>query len=162
MTNPSADRMVAWDNTDSDFEFVTVGSGLSYTHSTHTLAATAQAQSHSITFVVDGAGIVLGTGQKNPVKIPYGGTLQGWVMIASPASSSVTADVLRAADGAGLPSASIVGGGGTKPAISSGVENSSTNFTGWTSTTLTAKDNMAISLSGITTATYVSLTLYYQ
>src|SRR5215472_4938837 len=129
---------------------VTIGSGLTF--SGGTLAATATTQNHSVTFTVDGSGGVLTTGTKHAIKIPFGGTLQGWVMIASPASSSVTADVLRAADGAGLPVTSIVGGGGTKPAISSGVENSSTSFTGWTSTTITANDNLAFSLSGITNA----------
>jgi hypothetical protein len=161
MTDPNADQLVAWDDTDGDFEYVNVGTGLSYTHSSHTLAATAQAQSHAITFVVDGAGIVLGTGTKNPVKIPFGGTLTGWLLVAKP-SGSVTVDILRAADGAGLPVTSIVGGGGTKPSLSSAVENSSTSFTSWTSTTLTAKDNLAISLSGVSVSTYCALTLYYQ
>jgi hypothetical protein len=102
----------------------------------------------------------LTTGTKNPIKIPYGGTLTGWVLIGTP-SGSVTIDIFRAADGAGLPVTSIVGAG-TKPALSSAVENSATTFTSWTSTTLTAKDNLAISLSGITATTYVALTLYYQ
>ncbi len=117
---------------------------------------------HTVTFVMDGSGATLVAATGSWVKIPYGGTLQGWTIIASPASSSITCDILRAADGAGLPASSIVGGSGTKPAISSGVENSSTSFTSWTSTTLTAKDNLAITTSGITTATYVCLTLYYQ
>ena len=117
--------------------------------------------SHSVTFVVDGSGTVLTTGTKNPIKIPFGGSLVGWVMMCSP-SGSVTADVYRAADGAGLPVTSIVGGSGTKPAVSSNVENSSMSFTSWTSTTLAAKDNLAINLSGITTATYVELTLYFK
>jgi hypothetical protein len=117
--------------------------------------------SHTVTFYVDGSGAVLTNTTKNPIKVPYGGTLQGWTMMCSP-SGSVTADVLRAADGAGLPVTSIVGGSGTKPAISSNVENSSTSFTSWTSTTLTAKDNLAITLSGVATATYVELTLYYK
>lgn len=116
---------------------------------------------HSVTFAVDGSGTVLTTGTKNPIKIPYGGTLQGWVMTCKP-SGSVTADVYRSANGAGLPVTSIVGGSGTKPAVASNVENSSTSFTSWTSTTLTAKDNLAINLSGITTATYVQLTLYFK
>lgn len=118
-------------------------------------------EDHSVTFVVDGAGIVLGTGTKNPVKIPFGGTLQGWTATCKP-SCSITIDVLRAADGAGLPVTSIVGLTGTKPFITTAVENSSTDFTNWTSTTLAAKDNLAISLSGITAATYVELTLYYK
>lgn len=115
---------------------------------------------HSVTLVVDGGGIVLGTGTKNPVKIPYGGTLTGWVMMCKP-SGSVTADVFRATDGAGLPVTSIIGAG-TKPSITTDVENSSTSFTNWTSTTLTAKDNLAVDLSGITDATYVQLTLYFR
>jgi hypothetical protein len=93
--------------------------------------------------------------------VPFGGTLAGWVMTCKP-SGSVTADVFRSANTAGLPVTSIVGGSGTKPAVSTNVENSSTSFTSWTSTTITAKDNLCISLSGITTATYVQLTLYYQ
>lgn len=117
-------------------------------------------QSHDVTFVVDGSGGVLTAGTKHPIKIPYSGTLQGWLLIASP-SGSVTVDVFRAANGAGLPVTSIIGPG-TKPALSSAVENSSATFPSWTSTTLTAKDNLAISLSGISAVTYCALTLYYQ
>jgi len=123
--------------------------------------ATSSQVVHSVTFVVDGSGSVLTTGTKAYTKIPYGGTLQGWTLIGSP-SGSITIDIFRAADAAGLPVISIIGGSGTKPALASAVENSSTSFTSWTSTTLTAKDNMAISLSGITTTTYCALTLYFQ
>jgi hypothetical protein len=142
---------------------ITQGTGITVTNGagTITIAATAQAQTHAVTFTVDGSGAVLSTGTKAYTKIPYGGTLTGWLLIGSP-SGSVTIDIFRAADGAGLPVTSIIGGSGTKPALSSAVENSSTSFTSWTSTTLTAKDNMAISLSGISTTTYCSLTLYYQ
>jgi hypothetical protein len=116
---------------------------------------------HSITLYVDGAGSVLTTGTKNPFKSPYAGTLKGWTLMCKP-SGSVTVDIFRAADGAGLPTVSIVGGGGTKPAVSSNVENSSTSFTGWTSIALAQFDNLAIDLSGISTVTYVELTLYFQ
>lgn len=160
LTDPAANTLWGWDDTDNAIKFITIGSGLNYDHSTHTISTTAQAQNHAITFVCDGAGSVLTTGTKNPVKIPYGGTLTGWLLIGSP-SGSATVDIFRAADGAGLPVTSIVGAG-TKPALSTAVENSSTSFTSWTSTTLTAKDNLAISLSGVTSSTYVALTLYFQ
>ncbi len=114
----------------------------------------------SVTFVVDGQGSVLTTGTKNPGKIPYGGILVGWTLIGKP-SGSVTVDVFRAANSAGLPTVSIIGSG-TKPALSSAIENSSTSFTNWTSIALGDKDNLAISLSGISTVTYVELTLYYK
>jgi hypothetical protein len=115
---------------------------------------------HSVTFFVDGAGTALTAGIKNPIKIPYGGTLLGWTMMCKP-SGSVTADVLRAANGAGLPVTSIVGGG-TKPAVATNVENASASFAGWTSTVLTANDNLAINLTAAATATYCQLTLFYQ
>jgi Repeat of unknown function (DUF5907) len=140
---------------------ITLGTNLSMSGGTLNAAGGGGTSTHAVTFVADGMGTALTTGAKNPIKIPYGGTLTGWVLIGTP-SGSITIDILRAADGAGLPVTSIIGGGGTKPALSSAVENSSTSFTGWTSTTLTAKDNMAISLSGITAITYLALTLYYQ
>lgn len=125
------------------------------------LPATPATVTHAVTFVVDGAGQLITTGVKAYIKIPYGGTLQGWDLIGAPVGS-VTLDIYRATDTNGLPSASIVGGSGTKPALSSAVENKSTSFTNWTSTTLNAHDNLAVSLSGIVDTTYVALTLYYQ
>lgn len=133
-------------------------SGLEFTTAPAT-PTPAPSPTRKVTFVVDAAGGVLTTGAKNPTKILEGGTLQGWLLIAKPVGS-VTVDVLRAADG-GDPVTSIIGGG-TKPALSSARDNSSTSFPSWTSTTLTAKDNLTISLSGISTVTYCALTLYYQ
>ena len=115
---------------------------------------------HAVVFYVDGSGSVLTTGTKNPIKLPYGGTLKGWTLMGKP-TGSVTVDIFRATSGAGLPTTSIVGSG-TKPALSSAVENSSTSFTNWTSTSLMAGDNMAISLSGVSLVTYVVLVLYFQ
>jgi len=87
---------------------VTIGSDMNF-------ASGVLSAAHQVTFVVDGSGSVLTTGTKNPIKIPFGGVLQGWAMMCKP-SGSVTADIFRAVDGAGLPVTSIIGGGGTKPA----------------------------------------------
>jgi hypothetical protein len=116
---------------------------------------------HAVTFYVDGSGSTLTTGTKNPIKIPYGGTLKGWTLVAKP-SGSVTVDIYRSINNAGLPSVSIIGLTGTKPALASSVENSSTSFTNWTSTTLNEKDTLAINLSAVTGVTYCALTLYFQ
>jgi hypothetical protein len=115
---------------------------------------------HLITLYVDGSGSVLTTGTKNPVKIPIGGTLRGWTMTCKP-SGSVTVDIYRSANGAGLPTVSIVGAG-TKPAIASNVENLSNDLSSWTSTMITPADNLAVNLSGISTATYVEITLAFK
>jgi hypothetical protein len=117
-------------------------------------------QIFSATFVFGGLGSLLVAGIGDPIKVPFGGTLLGWTMMCSP-SGSVTADVVRAANGAGLPVTSIVGAG-VKPAISSNVENSGSNFTGWTSIVIADNDNLAINLSGISLVTYMELTLHYK
>ncbi len=129
---------------DTGFEAYTPGSGSSQ---------------QKVTFVIDGAGIVLTPGTKIPVKIDPGGTLSKWTITCKP-SGSVSVDLLRAANGAGLPVTSMTGIG-TKPAISSGVEAHNT-ITDWDFTTLTANDNLAITLSGISTVTQVVITFYWQ
>ncbi len=112
-----------------------------------------------VTFIVDGAGIVLSSGTKIPIKIEPGGTLSKWTITCKP-SGSVSVDLLRAANGAGLPVVSMTGVG-TKPSVSSGVENHGT-ITDWDSVTLATDDNLAVSLSGISTVTQVVVTFYWQ
>jgi len=122
----------------------------------------------AVSFAVDGGGSPLVTGVSVPVKIPYGGTLIGYTMMCSPAGA-ITFDVFRAADGAGLPTASIIGnagggpGTGTLPAIAAGVEGDSTTFTNWGSTTLAALDTLALNLTTVDgVVTKCSFVLYFQ
>lgn len=119
--------------------------------------------SNGVGFVVNGNGAAITTGVKTAyVKAPFGGTLTGWTLISSP-SGAITIDILRSADGAGLPATSIVGGGGTKPAVAAGTQNSSTSFTGWTSTAITALDNFTVEVTAADgTVTYANLILYYR
>jgi hypothetical protein len=107
------------------------------------------------------SGTVLTTGTKPFQKVKYAGSIVGWTLTCTP-SCSITVDLLRSADAGGIPTVSMIGTG-TKPAIASGLENKVTTApSDWTSTAITAYDNLAISLSGITAATQVSLDLYYQ
>jgi len=116
---------------------------------------------HSVSIPVQVAsGVITDPYTSNQIKTYYGGTLVAWTASCKP-SCSATIDILRSADGAGLPTVSIVGGG-TKPSLSSTTENSGATFTDWTSTTVTAKDNFAVTVSGITAAQYVNLTLWFQ
>ncbi len=114
-----------------------------------------------VTFDINGVGIVLGAGTKLPgIKISPGGTLFKWTMECTP-SGSVSVDLLRSADAAGVPSISMVGVG-TKPAISSNTESKGT-ITDWSvSTALASNDNLAVTLSGISSVTHVVITFYWQ
>lgn len=40
LVDPNADKILGWDDTDNATTFITIGSNLTYTHSTHTLSAT--------------------------------------------------------------------------------------------------------------------------
>ncbi len=118
-------------------------------------------QTKKITFGADTGGVnVITTGVKIPVKIDKGGTLQRWTMTCSP-SGSLTVDLLRSADTAGLPVTSMIGSG-TKPAISSSTEAKGTISDWTTSTTLSDDDNLTVSLSGVSTATKFVITFIWQ
>jgi len=39
LTDPGANTLLGWDDTDNTVQFLTIGSGLTYTHATHTLSA---------------------------------------------------------------------------------------------------------------------------
>jgi hypothetical protein len=39
LTDPNANRLIAWDDTDGSTQWVTIGTGLSYDHGTHTISA---------------------------------------------------------------------------------------------------------------------------
>lgn len=39
LTDPGANRILGWDTTDAGYQFFVIGSGLTYTHATHTLSA---------------------------------------------------------------------------------------------------------------------------
>ncbi len=114
-----------------------------------------------VTFAPEGRGIVLSSGTKLPgVKISPGGTLVKWTMECTP-SGSVSVDLLRSADGAGVPVLTMVGSG-TKPAISSNTEAKGT-ITDWTnSMVLNTNDNLVVTLSGITNVTSVTIVFYWQ
>lgn len=40
IADPNADRLFGWDDTDGSYQYITIGSNLSYDHATHTLSAT--------------------------------------------------------------------------------------------------------------------------
>jgi hypothetical protein len=130
--------------------------------------ANAGSSVHSVSFSFSGGGSPLTTGVSIPKKVGYGGTLVKYTFNCTP-SGSVTFNVFRSANGAGLPTASIInnagggGGTGTLPAIASGTEGTSTTFTNWGSTTITADDNLALNLTTVDGVVQgATLTLYYQ
>lgn len=113
----------------------------------------------TVSIVIDGGGSAITTGSPTmggaTVVIPSARTIVSWTVEAD-ASGSIVVDVLRA--NAGVPSASIVGGG-NKPTLSSAQFAGPTNVSGWTSTALAANDVLGFSVSSAATVTRVTVTL---
>lgn len=59
LTDPNADRLMGWDDTDGAVVFITLGSGLTYTYATHTLSASGGGGSSPFD---DGTAILKGSG----------------------------------------------------------------------------------------------------
>src|SRR5689334_10409504 len=62
---------------------------------------------HSVTLIIDGGGAALTATNGKMIPVLFSGTLTGYKMVCQP-SGSITCDILRSAQGAGIPTASIV------------------------------------------------------
>lgn len=65
IANPSADTLFGWDNTDTLQKYITIGTGLTYTHATHTLSSTGSGG--TVTSVSGTANRITSTGGATPV-----------------------------------------------------------------------------------------------
>jgi hypothetical protein len=116
---------------------------------------TALAANVDIGAAFDGGGSVL-TAKNIFVHVPCAMTINTWSIMADQ-SGSVTIDILRA--NAGIPSASIVGGG-TKPNLSSAQDSLDNAPASWTATTLAKDDWLKIEITGTpSSVTYLTFVL---
>lgn len=99
---------------------------------------------------INGNGAVVATGAVGEITIPYAGTITNWSLSADQSGSCVL-DIKRSAS-------SIIGGGGNHPTLSS-QQNATAAVSGWTSTSISAGDVLAYSVTSASTITRVTLTL---
>jgi hypothetical protein len=52
LSDPDANTLLGWDDTDGAHKFITLGSGLSYDHATHTISSTGGSVTYSKSFVI--------------------------------------------------------------------------------------------------------------
>lgn len=95
LSDPNADKLLAWDDTDNSTQFISLGSGLSYDHSTHTLSSTGgpgggDASTNTSTSVDSEIALFSGTGGKTLKRATQTGILK--------ASSGVIAAAVSGTD----------------------------------------------------------------
>jgi hypothetical protein len=114
------------------------------------------ARTASINFVIDGGGSVPSTGAWGQISVPVGCTVTGWVLTGD-ASGSAVVDVLRSTY-SGFPTTSSIAGT-DKPTLSSAQKNENLSISAWSSTSLSAGDQLQINLNSVTTCKRLNLTL---
>jgi len=133
--------------------FISGGTNLS-----DTFASTGHTHVGGITFVMDGGGSVISTGQKGYLISPYTGIITGWTIIAD-SVGSIVIDVWKDTYANYPPTIADTISGSEKPTLSSANKNTDSNLTTWT-TSFSAGDIFTINVDSVSTVTKVTLLLH--
>lgn len=106
-----------------------------------------QPKTTSFGITIDGQGGVISTGSKGYVVIPYDATITGWYIVGDQ-TGSISIDLLR-------NGTSIIDGGNL-PTLSS-TQRANAAVSGWTSTAISANDEIQFYVDTATTVTRVNL-----
>jgi hypothetical protein len=162
-TNPGADTIRVWDNTDIAPANATIGASFSYNHSTHTLNAALNNRVRYIPFTIDGGGSAITAGKiKGFVTVPYSGTITAYnIMADAVGGTPLKIKFWKIAAGTAVPTS-------TNSINTSGVSLSSGTSTGrvavtgggdFTTTTVSANDIIACNIESVSSATEISIDL---
>jgi hypothetical protein len=115
----------------------------------------------SITFVIDGGGVVIAAGQIVDLPdLPAGATIVGWT-ITTDTNATCSVDILRATY-ANFPGTIASIAGTAKPSTTAAQKNQNTSLTGWGSTALAQGDCLRANVSTNDNAKRITVTLRIQ
>lgn len=113
----------------------------------------------TITFIIDGGGSAITTGQKGHMEIPFTCTLTAWTLLADQ-SGSIVIDIWGDTYANFPPDNSdAMPGAGKEPTISSAQKAQDTTITDWTDYTISAGDCLAFNVDSCSTITRITLSL---
>jgi hypothetical protein len=111
----------------------------------------------TITFIIDGGGSAIATGEKGHLEIPFACTITGWTILADQ-SGSIVVDVWKDTYANFPPTVADTIAGSEKPTLSSAQKNQDLTLTTWT-TSIAAGDILAFNVDSCTTVTRVTISL---
>lgn len=111
----------------------------------------------TITFIIDGGGSAITTGEKGDLTIPFACTINEWTLLADQ-SGSVVVDIWKDTYANYPPTVADTITGSAKPTISAATKGQSSTLTGWT-TSIAAGDCIAFNVDSASTVTRVTLSL---
>ncbi len=111
----------------------------------------------SITFIIDGGGSAITTGEKGHLEIPFACTITGWTILADQ-SGSIVVDVWKDTYANFPPTAADTIAGAEKPTLVTAQKNQDLTPTGWT-TAIAAGNILAFNVDSITDIERVTISL---
>jgi hypothetical protein len=114
----------------------------------------------TLTFVIDGGGSAITTGQKGHLEIPFACTITGWTLLADQ-SGSIVVDVWKDTYANFPPTVADTIAGSEKPTLSSAQKNQDLTLTTWT-TAVAAGAILAFNVDSVATVTRVTLSIRAQ
>ena len=111
----------------------------------------------TITFIIDGSGSAITTGQKGHLEIPFACTITGWTLVAD-VSGSIVIDVWKDTYTNFPPTVADTIAGTEKPTLASVQKNQDLTLTTWT-TAVTAGDILAFNVDSVATVTRIVLSI---
>jgi len=114
-------------------------------------------QTGTITFIIDGGGSAITTGEKGDITIPFACTITQWTLLADQ-SGSVVVDIWKDTYANYPPTVADTITASAKPTISAATKGQSSTLTGWT-TTINAGDCLAFTVDSASTVQRVTLSL---
>jgi len=142
--SPSDDQALAWDAATSKWIPQTLGGG-------------GGGGTTSITFVIDGAGSTITTGQKGHLEIPFACTIQRVTMLADK-SGSIVVDIWKDTYANFPPTSADSITASAPPTISSAQKSQDSTLTGWTKS-ISSGDILAFNVNSCSTITRVTISL---
>jgi len=111
----------------------------------------------AITFIIDGGGSAITTGEKGHLRIPFACTISQVTMLADQ-EGSIKVDIWKQTYAAFPPTNTETICGANEPEISSGIKDEDATLTAWT-TAIAAGDILAFNVDSITTIERVTINL---
>lgn len=120
-------------------------------------AYSAQNTVRAISYVIDGGGSTISTGNKRGLRIPFACTINS-VTLGADQSGSIVIDIWKDTQANYPPTVADTITASAKPTISSATKSEDTTLTGWT-TSISAGDWLYFNVDSVTTIQFVTLTL---
>ena len=110
-----------------------------------------------LSFIIDGGGSAITTGQKGHLEVPFDMTITGWTILADQ-SGSIVVDVWRDTYANFPPTVADTIAGTEKPTLATAQKNQDLSLTSWT-LALKEGDILAFNVDSITTVTRVTISI---